>query len=50
MAEKRSAMGRPFDRPETLHPIKDDAKREAHIAYLTVVLRLLLAREQTRGQ
>jgi hypothetical protein len=34
-------MQRHFDRPETFHPIKDNAKREAHIAHLNVVLRLL---------
>jgi hypothetical protein len=43
-------MGLPFDRPEILQPIKDDAKREAHIACLTVVLCLLRTREQAPGQ
>jgi hypothetical protein len=39
-----------FNRTKALHPTDDDAKREAHIADLNVVLRLLSAREQARGQ
>jgi len=39
-----------FDRPKAFHPIDYDAKRQAHIAYLTMVLRLFRAREQARGQ
>jgi hypothetical protein len=39
-----------FDRPEACHPIEYDAKREAEITHLNVVLRLLRAREQSRGQ
>jgi hypothetical protein len=35
----------PFNRPETLNPIKDYPKCEAHIAHSNVVLRLLGARE-----
>jgi hypothetical protein len=40
----------PLDRPEAFHPIDYDPKRQAHIAYLTMVLRLFRAREQARGQ
>ena len=39
-----------FDRPEACHPIEYDAKREAEITYLNVVLRLLCAREQACGE
>ena len=34
-----------LDRPEANHPIDHGSKREAHIAHLNVVLRLLRARE-----
>ena len=44
-ASSGQLWARPFDRPETLHPIKDDAKREAHVAHLNVVLGLLRSRE-----
>ncbi len=45
-----SFVGGPFDRPKTSHPVDHYAEREAHIAHLTVVLCLLRAREQARGQ
>ena len=32
-----------FDRPEACHPIEYDAKREAEVTHLNVVLRLLRA-------
>jgi hypothetical protein len=51
VTEKRLLfVGEPFDRPKASQPVDDYAKRETHIAHLTVVLRLLRAREQTRGQ
>jgi hypothetical protein len=37
-------------RPKAFHPIDYDAKRQAHIAYLTMVLRLFTRAEQARGQ
>jgi hypothetical protein len=49
-AEPTSVMGRFLDRAEAFHPIDHDAKRQAHIAHLTMVLRLFRAREQARGQ
>jgi hypothetical protein len=42
-------MAGPFDRTEVLHPIGYHAEREAHIAQLNVVLRLLRTREQACG-
>ena len=36
--------------PKTSHPIDHYAEREAHIAHLNMILRLLRAREQARGQ
>ena len=42
--------GEHFDRPKTSHPIDHYAEREAHISHLNMILRLLRAREQARGQ
>jgi hypothetical protein len=47
--EPTSVMGRFLVRVEAFHPIDYDAKRQAHIAHLTTVLRCC-AREQARGQ
>ena len=42
-------FGELFDRPKTCHPVDHRAEREAHIAHLNMILRLLGAREQARG-
>jgi hypothetical protein len=39
-AIKRSGLVGPFDRSEAFHPVNHNAKRQSHIAHLTVVLRL----------
>src|ERR1700722_1082767 len=39
-----------FDRPEACHPVEYDAKREAEITHLNVVLRLLCVGEQACGE
>jgi hypothetical protein len=47
---RRLIDGEPFDRPKASHPVDYGAKCESVIAYLAMVLRLLRAREQTRGE
>ena len=49
-AVKRSALVEPFDRFEAFHPVNHNAKRQSHVAHLTVVLRLFRSCEQARGQ
>jgi hypothetical protein len=43
-------VGEPFYRPKTGHPVDHCAEREGHIAHLNMILGLLRAREQARGQ
>jgi hypothetical protein len=45
-----SIGGKDLDGPKTGHPVDHGAERKAHVAHLAVVLRLLRAREQARGQ